>query len=868
MAKRQLINGTPSGLIPKVGEYSVHNVATYQQLLITDAPADATDIATLVVQIDPFAAKTDDADPMPAVGVLLTFEQGWYQKGVALGELRKSITLAPGEVTKVATVDWRRTMRSVDEATRSQQETTSADTDDASSANSVQRAVLDEATHGVSTNSSFATQTEASGSIGGLFGGGSMSGGSNLHLGHSAAASTGSRDASSTAVANIARTTEKHAQAARSTRATQIREVTEDETQTTSVRVLANYNHAHALTMQYYEVLQIYSIETRVARADRCVFIPMQLFSFTKENMDPAIESPDPNLGQFTDKMIELLRRTLRELDMRELDELVGLHRMGSYVVPDTSSASAESTTDTGRVSVEVAMSPSLGTAVSTSRWGAAVSSTAGVGQWSSVPGTTVDIGREVLKARVAAAETPVTALGDEIEAADGALEALRRARNAAVRAIQSVEAKITATQQQRTERAASLTNNAPIWKLIGVTGLDFESSDPVMAQLAAEQVQFESQLDELNDDLRELAADRVRVEGVRARYERDSAVAQVALDREVALLEAYPRVFGLLEKQNLMLNQQMWMRINAHTWHGLLADYEFPSGADVARTETDEDHEYAGHPIGGLVNPEPIGFFGSYVAFMWDFPPLGAEHAGRLDPAVEFERRYIDNSHKSAAKTVTQSTIALPTEGVFAEAVLGRSNAAEKIDLTRFWNWQDSLMPIRPPDMGPVNADTRARDVLLPKALEFEKAIAQLQDMAAEDLTDDAKLLAALRNSVGPDLRALSKAATEAGTTAAKNSAEGAHRAQERALEHQRNMHETVVGLANSEVVKTAGAAVGGGEGLAGLLGGGGGGGAGAGGLSSLGGLINQADGGDEGGGVIDLAKKLVGGAGSAGGA
>ena len=38
---------------------------------------------------------------------------------------------------------------------------------------------------------------------------------------------------------------------------------------------------------------------------------------------------------------------------------------------------------------------------------------------------------------------------------------------------------------------------------------------------------------------------------------------------------------------------------------------------------------------------------------------------------------------------------IPLPSGGVFAEAVLGRFNAAEKIDLTRFWNWQDSPIPI-----------------------------------------------------------------------------------------------------------------------------------------------------------------------------
>ena len=36
-------------------------------------------------------------------------------------------------------------------------------------------------------------------------------------------------------------------------------------------------------------------------------------------------------------------------------------------------------------------------------------------------------------------------------------------------------------------------------------------------------------------------------------------------------------------------------------------------------------------------------------------------------------------------------SHISLPTKGVLGEAVLGHCSSAEKIDLTRFWNWQDS---------------------------------------------------------------------------------------------------------------------------------------------------------------------------------
>ena len=37
------------------------------------------------------------------------------------------------------------------------------------------------------------------------------------------------------------------------------------------------------------------------------------------------------------------------------------------------------------------------------------------------------------------------------------------------------------------------------------------------------------------------------------------------------------------------------------------------------------------------------------------------------------------------------QSSITLPARGVLGEAVLGACESSEKIDLTRFWNWQDS---------------------------------------------------------------------------------------------------------------------------------------------------------------------------------
>jgi hypothetical protein len=52
---------------------------------------------------------------------------------------------------------------------------------------------------------------------------------------------------------------------------------------------------------------------------------------------------------------------------------------------------------------------------------------------------------------------------------------------------------------------------------------------------------------------------------------------------------------------------------------------------------------------------------------------------------------------------------VPIPTNGVFAEAVLGRSNSAEKLEYTRFWNWQDSPIPLQPTEIAPVDTGSRA---------------------------------------------------------------------------------------------------------------------------------------------------------------
>ena len=53
----------------------------------------------------------------------------------------------------------------------------------------------------------------------------------------------------------------------RNRRASLVKEISETEHEQVSTRILANYNHMHALTVQYYEVIEVYRVERRPARS-------------------------------------------------------------------------------------------------------------------------------------------------------------------------------------------------------------------------------------------------------------------------------------------------------------------------------------------------------------------------------------------------------------------------------------------------------------------------------------------------------------------------------------------------------------------------------------------------------------------------
>ena len=976
------LSDTPNELIPKMGELPVSSTAYYQQLIMTEAAGSGGGSGPLDKRISPLASDKAPAMHLPSIGVLLTFEQGWFQEGLALGELRKSLCLAPGEVTKVAVVDWRRQTSSREQSATTQSEALAAQTDDASAAVTVQQSMLNE----TRSNSAFVMgasshhQAGASGGIPLIFSSsGSVSNSS--FMGFSATSSSGERDISTQASKNIQRRTQQLSQSARTARATQIREVSEEEAQSTTTRVVANYNHAHAQTMQYYEVLQIYRLQTRAIRADRCIFVPIKPLVFDEQSM---IAASEPTL--------ELLRQVLQDFGATELDDMVAEFQRKQPVFKELRKLAEEAISLRARVSVaerrkleaprvwavetELADGRQSLIRSTTSTNDAPVHSdeTAAPAQrlegtyedfphnpgikndWHYVNITVVD--ETTLKwtnrANVSwtlkltddknllevGADCPYYSKGytsaqvewdaygnvkhiqgpgngiylhkenrirrlvgtyenfperanikndwhyvDLAAAEDGTLLWTNRAgvvwnlsltgddntlavaancpyfaggyttarvgfdllgnvthivgpgnspyvneRTANMLPPEWEEQIVTvvpallpapadaaaapmvplidqeAAWQRDTQALTTYISQGPSrgrvwdqwsWYMVDTQGPGNEptavtESDLVTVDMWRNRVsygngsadakiiaQFQSEAEH-----QAWLADKLRLAKVERRY---------GIDRKE--LDAFGRLFGLLDDVGLFLNQQMWMRTDDHTWRGLLTGRTFPHG------------EYEGQDIGGMVNPKPLGFFGNYLAFLWDFPQDRPGESIYQDQAKAFNAVFIDSDEVSQAKTTDHATIALPTEGIFAEAVLGQSNSAEKIDMTRFWNWQESPIPILPPEMAPVTSDSRARDVAAPTPLRLAEALVALRTAGVDKaLVDDDAILKILSESLdnGDSAALLAKAVTAA-TTASDNASAGAGSAGQASVDVSKQIQEFIVDLANSEAARIA---------------------------------------------------------------
>ncbi|MEU1509889.1 hypothetical protein [Kitasatospora sp. NPDC005748] len=857
--RASLDGATPKDLLPTTGNYPTE-IVRYSSVVLTDIP-NAKPARKLTGAIDLGEENLPFYD-RPAEGMIVTTEQSWSAQGVTLGRLLHSLALAPGESTKVAVVDWQGTTKATGTEKTTEADTLSSTTDQNRSISELANAIAREEQHGDSQAFQFSKSSSSGGSAGiAWFGagiGGNWSNSSNTGFSSAVSRSTGVKSVAEEASQRISARTQQLATAARSRNMTVVRETSQAEKDQVLTRVVTNYNHMHAMSVQYYEVVQVYSVTTKPTKLERCLFIPLQELTFTYSSLQrykEVLASVAPAEWAAKIRAANPFETAQRKLDALTAPEALPLQAfdgvdladiaggpMGVYgvrkadgspvrfdpvarqwnpmptsglpggglnrIVPgkdtvwglradktvvhfDGTTWKADSQNFKGlslafggdgtfyivggdnslwqfphngtreQLTVQADEVAAAGSKVWYSRQGkiyertstgwseratgspTRLFATADGALWGVFRSndTTMTVVLEpgaaawgqsanpVLRTATAGTAAVVSAVGGDywILKNDGTMmRYLSTARetpapfdfqpkadspyasridvwydDAGIRSIQVVFPGQTArcgdTGGSGVLRQASYTFGGAD-KLISV---DAWSGTAARGSLAGLRLTMTSGVANFGiaesttatPDLTEDAGGASAICGL------FGATVKTGSRTYVSSLGFYVRggnvsqvVLDHLNDNRRHYSQAVWANADELTLSRILANYSYAPAGSTAPPVL----------LGTVLDPKPVATTGNYLGFRWNF-------------TSEQERDTWTNARKATATaygTPVTNTVAIATKGVFAEAVLGRANSAEKIDLTRFWNWKDSPIQITPADIAPVSTASRAQNL------------------------------------------------------------------------------------------------------------------------------------------------------------
>jgi hypothetical protein len=686
----------------------------------------------------------------PAVGALLTFSQSWFAKGVTLGQMLHSLALAPGEATRIAVIDWaRRTAARVTE-TIAETEALSSTTSHARAISEVQNAVASEMQEGESMSSGWATsETEAdawttsSGLLESLASSGSDSHAEQSSRSRSGARSTswsvGNRSTMAEMTQDINDRTEQHSNSVRNRRATAVREVSQSEHEEVSTRIVANYNHMHALTVQYYEVVQVYRVETARHQVARCLFLPFKLPDFGGAAGAAIIERFRPALTAaaltartrdlLTDDTtsVALIPMTPIELPIPPfgLDHAITPGDLGTAGLATFSLGTASADTDADGAQTP----PQPGPAKSL------------VWDPTAVSRVSREIGRRIFRRGSNAVYLPDDALLTGIAFSGVNLASLRLDR------------------AEPGDEIFEIASGGGRLDLPPNTRLrDIDSI--LVARAANDTLHAGSMTLYCNYLGRQFAAPEIPLQL------RPGTQMQRVLRLQTDTVDRQKELRKHLEDNADHYGRAILRSLDSATLLTLLSGLA-----------------WNGRPVSELVEPNVVAVAGNFVVLR--APAEAADSSGVSEAGNALTWGELLISRRLNEPLLDARTVPIPTDGVFAEAVLGRSNSAEKLDITRFWNWQDSPIPLQPPDIAPVATGSRGTpetlepgqlgapvlNIVNPTSLPDPTGLgASLSAIATSNMFRDMSGLAGSQSLAQDALGKTLSAATEAGKIASTN--------------------------------------------------------------------------------------------------
>jgi hypothetical protein len=685
----------------------------------------------------------DETVPMAGtlgLGYVVQLAQKWSPSGLSLGDLVYSLPLAPGEQQRIAVFEQRQTLSSaeIESLDQDQQERQRQESD--SSTQAVFTSAFAESVRG---SSAYSTDAESSswGAAGGAafsvgffsIGGGAAGGGGSAHtVGQASQSLDGAKNYTSHAAQQTHSATERNASARRRAQRTNMRLATATDTESATTKVITNNNRAHALTIQYWEVLRHFEVSTDVEGVTLVCFVPLEVVRFLPPFVSVNLVEAEVNsragvlrrygpLAKHVDVLRPWLPRQYRE----------GLDLLEAFVANPRSDVDIASfSEDVVHIRLLASTVPFEDVYVSiVTRRGTRVGPTPLRNPAPPLPDAVKDpvnafptrtaLIAELHKRRndvplTLAAELvlpPTVAPGDVI-----GFEITRRFRPlhytlAPKKDDPAYAALIKALEAGQSEGAVQATVDFGLFQIGGsISGLlngVHLSPDDLEQEIHGPVAQDFSAFIPAPAGPPTPGSSPPKAESYASAFPLGNTPLPTGIFPIPALqvspllrfndLLTIERTVQHVVRNSVTYSRAVWMSLTPEERAIMLEGYTI--GVPAGGVEDETQHI----PLLNCVMNQVKGFFGNCMIMPFSIPPEVANELGlvrgegpnasRIPLTTGAIQDALTRFHKQAFSPPV-SHIALPTHGVLGEAVLGHCPAAEKIDLTRFWNWQDSPIP------------------------------------------------------------------------------------------------------------------------------------------------------------------------------
>ena len=646
-----------------------------------------------------------------AHGHVLRFKQEWVADGYSMGTLLNSLPLAPGQKKQIAVVDWERREENVRREAAISTEALESELSRDRDINEVVRGALRESVRGGSSSSSSSfgggLGIGAAGIIGSFGVGGLLGIGGGTSSASSSAFQNSSRNTSASALNQLRDRTIQSASAVRSQRSSVVQSVRQGERVTATTETVANYNHCHAITIQYFEVLRHLLVRQRLVDVQECLFVPLLMSRFTRDKVLRWRNTLYPTVrNRRLRKGFDALERIENNYEGSDLP-------VGTYADQSLDYLDGDLT-----IRFELARPRDDGDDFNASAW--------------------TFLGRilpfinpqefyeQHLRNQRFKDRVFLQQLGPQI--------AERFVQYIGVEAVLNdnsvVDLPIDATLLGR------FANNRPLH-----VSLRLAEDLPPLRRTDIKYIRFTGQINIAGIFLIDLlpANSKVIIEGGNMRYRTkyssgylfrsgriqddivgsDDVMVFTPLSRQEL---RNPREEDKELARNLMdhLNENIeryhhaiWWRMSPDRRYMLLDGFTAPNSD--------------GRSVASVVENELIGIAGNSLI-------LPVARGFHLDPTFNQD---VENpvdllEHYEPNTPLDPTRIALPTRGVYAEAVMGACNSCEFKEEERFWRWEESPIPDQPPAILPVSTDSRRADTPDLTAKDFPSPIINLQNAPA----------------------------------------------------------------------------------------------------------------------------------------